>query len=63
MVYMLSGGDYEKSALLHVSLGYSVICFMLQMITMVDCALSLIQHKNKNMKMDIVTKQNNMSEY
>lgn len=33
MVYMLSGGDYEKSALLHVSLGYAVICFTLQMIT------------------------------
>lgn len=34
MVYMLSGGDYEKSALLHVSLGYAIICFTLQMITM-----------------------------
>ena len=64
MVYMLSGGDYEKSALLHVSLGYTVICYILQMITcIVDCALSLTQHKDKNIKMDIVRKQNNVSAY
>lgn len=28
MFYMLSGGDYEKSALLHVSLGYTVLSIL-----------------------------------
>lgn len=30
---------------------------------MVDCALSLTQHKDKNVKTDIVTKQNDVSAY
>lgn len=41
MVYTLSGGDYEKSALLHVSLGYTYLFHITNDNCVVDYALSL----------------------